>query len=60
MDELVKIVGQKTDCILAYLAKFSNGCNNPIMGRLKEFDYKNMWSTWIHHNDVFATMFGKD
>ncbi len=25
-----------------------NWWNNTIVGRLKEFGYKNMWSTWIH------------
>ncbi len=29
---------------------FLNRRKNIIMGRLKGFGYKNMWSTWIHHN----------
>ncbi len=45
VDEFVKIVGLSPYCMLKYFAKFLL-----IMGRLKEFGYKNMWSTWIHHN----------
>ncbi len=48
--ELVDIVGESPYCASKYLAKFLSRWNNTIMGRLKEFDYKNMWLTWIHHN----------
>ncbi len=43
LDELVEIVGQSPYCT------FFNCWNSTIMGRLKVFGYKNMWSTWIHH-----------
>ncbi len=37
-------------CMSQYLAELFNCWNNTIMGRLKEFGYKNAWSTLIHHN----------
>ncbi len=46
VDELVEIIGQRP----YYAAKFLNCWNNIIVGRLKEFGYMNMWSTWIHSN----------
>ncbi len=33
-----------------YPAYFLNCWNDMFMGRLKELGYKNMRSTWMHHN----------
>ncbi len=42
VDELVEIVGRRPYCASTYLVSFLNCWNNTIMGRLKEFGYKNM------------------
>ncbi len=50
VDELVKIVGKSLYCTLKFLANFGDCLNDTIKGRLKDFGYKNMWTTLIYHN----------
>ncbi len=50
VDELVEIVGPSPYFASKYLALFLNCWTNIIVGRLKEFGYKNIWSPWIQRN----------
>ncbi len=50
VDELVEIVGSCPYFASKYIAKFLNCFINIIVGRLKEFGYKNMWSSWVQCN----------
>ncbi len=50
VDELVNVVGSCPNFALKYLASFLNSWKNSIVGRLKRFTYKNMWSAWIQCN----------
>ncbi len=58
VDEVVDIVGQSPYSSSKYLAKFLNCWNNTIIGRLKEFGYKNMWLTWMRHN--LSSRYGRE
>ncbi len=45
VDELMEILGKIPYWASKYLAYFLNCWNNTIIGRFKEFGYKNMWLT---------------
>ncbi len=59
VDELVEIVDSCHYFASKYLPQFLNCWKNIIVGRLKEFAYKNMWSSWIQCH-MSPTMVAKD
>ncbi len=59
VDELGDIVAQNPYCTSNYVALFINCWNNTSVGRLNNFGYRNMWSSWIHCN-MSPTMVAKE
>ncbi len=50
VDKFVEILGSWPYFASKYLVKFLNCWTNTIFGRLKEFGYENVWSSWIQFN----------
>ncbi len=58
VDELVEIAGSCPYFASNYVALFLNCWTNIIVGRFKEFGYKNIWASWKRCN-MSPTMVAK-